>query len=71
MDAVITKLVVAFTDPLQLVLFLWILALLKEKYEFKNVLEKLVESNQLKHEVLKKMEATIDSIMVKIVGGRS
>ncbi len=71
MDAVITKLVTAFTDPLQLVLFLWILALLKEKYEFKNVLEKLVESNQLKHEVLKKMEATIDSIMVKIVGGRS
>lgn len=71
MDAVITKLVTAFTDPLQLVLFLWILALLKEKYEFKNVLEKLVESNQLKHEVLKKMEATIDSIMVKIVGGRA
>lgn len=64
---IIRKILSLITEPVQLVMFLWIVIREVQGYL---LLEKLKDATVAQTQVMTKTDATIDAIMQHIIGGR-
>jgi hypothetical protein len=69
MDAIFTKLITTFTDPINLTLLLVIAILVWIRASDKPVIDKLVETSNEQNKLLAKLGSSIDLIAYSIMGG--
>jgi len=69
MDAIFTKLITTFTDPINLTLLLVIAILVWIRASDKSVIDKLVETSNEQNKLLAKLGSSIDLIAYSIMGG--
>ena len=69
MDAILTKLLATFTDPVNLTLLLVIAILIWVRASDKPILDKLVETSNEQNKLLAKLGSSIDLIAYSIMGG--
>lgn len=69
MDAIFTKLITTFTDPVNLTLLLVIAILVWIRASDKPVIDKLVETSNEQNKLLAKLGSSIDLIAYSIMGG--